>query len=288
MGVAHMTRDVEIRLIGHPTADGQMLAADAVSLITAFKDITYRLTRSVAERPGLGQADSVLEKLATVRVALQAGSTRVIFASGDETALVDPLAEQVDEAFRSIVDGMNSNERPSVLSDTVADGVDSLISALTKAAPQVELKVPGHQPRLLTMARVSRVPWQRRLAEAAHSAVLHGVLEMVDLRTARFRVRDAAGNGIELIDVMDARTTASMVGESVRVEGTLVPGQRGSRHRMTDPRITLAKATAPRFGLAPTPSVSELIAQAKSAPVPPPLNLTDEELDDLLASTRGE
>ncbi len=283
-----MTRDIEFRLIGHASADGQLLAADAVGLITAFKEVTYRLTRFVAERPTLGRADAVLERLATVRVALRSGSTRVVFAIGDEDALVDPLAEQVDEAFWSIFTGMSMNERPADLSDTVVDAVDKLIAALSNAAPQVEVQVANHDVRVLAMPEVSRTPWQRSSPQPTEPAVLHGLLEMVDLRTSRFRLRDAAGNGIDLIDVAEARSAAALVGQNVRVEGNLQIADGGQRHRMVSPHVMGAEAIETRLGLRPQPSISDLLIQARSAPsYPPPLNLSDEELDDFLAVVRG-
>ena len=48
-----MLREIEIRLIGHQSADGELLAADAIRLVTSFKELAYRLTRLIAERSGL-------------------------------------------------------------------------------------------------------------------------------------------------------------------------------------------------------------------------------------------
>lgn len=282
-----MTRDFEIRLIGHRSPDGQLLAADAVALVTAFKDLTYRLTRTVAERPGLGRTEAVLEKLATVRVALTTGSTRVVFAVGDDVALVDPLADDVDNAFYSIVMGMGTNEAPADVTDTVSDAVDSLIAAMGRAAPHVQIQVPGHHPQTLTMADVGRAPWQRSSRQSSQPAVLHGLLEMVDLRSSRFRLRDTAGNAIDLIDVVDADNAAALVGRNVRVHGALVAADGAQRHRMISPRITEGEAIGSRLGLPEHPSISDLLAQAHGAPAAPALDLSDDELDDFLAVVHG-
>lgn len=281
------TRNIEIRLVGHQSPDGQLLAADAVALIAAFKDVTYRLTRAVAERPGLGRTDASLEKLATVRVALRSGSTRVVFTVGDDAALVDPLADAFDDAFYSIVTGMETNEVPPHVTDSVSDAVDGLIGAMSKAAPQVMVTVPRHQASLLTMADVSRAPWQRSSGQPARQTVVHGVLEMVDLRSSRFRLRDSAGNGIDLIDVVEPRAAAALVGRNVQAHGPLTVGDGGQRHRMVGPHILEEEGIEKRLGLAGHPTIHDLMVQAASAPPPPPLELSDEEVGDFLAAVHG-
>lgn len=217
-----MTREFEIRLLDHDSPDGELLAADALALISSFKDVAYRLTRSIADRPGLGRTDAVLEELATVRVGLRPGSTRVVFVVGDAGALVDPLAQQVDEAFWSIVDSLDSNERPEAISDSVAESVDRLVVALQKAAPRAEILVPGHRPKLLVTRGLSRLPWQQATPESADETLPHGMFEM------------------------EAR---------------------------------------PDFGV--SSSIEELLRQARDVPIPPPLELADEELDEFLAVIRG-
>src|SRR3546814_20196934 len=52
---AMMTRDYGIRLEGQRSAPGELLASDAIALITAFKDLTYRLTRMRSEERRVGK-----------------------------------------------------------------------------------------------------------------------------------------------------------------------------------------------------------------------------------------
>ena len=96
------------------------------------------------------------------------------------------MSDLVDEAFPSIVDGMRVNQRPSSVPEPVADAIDGLVVALTKAAPRVAVTVPGHSPRLLETSTLSRAPWQRQPAAPAGEETVHGLLEMVDLRSAGF------------------------------------------------------------------------------------------------------
>lgn len=282
-----MTRDIEFRLLGHPSADGELLAADAVSLIQAFKDVTYRLTRAVADRPGLGRTATSLESLATVRVALRTGSTRLVFVVGDTSALLDPLADGVDAIFWSIVEAMETNERPTEVSDSVAESVDHLIVALQKAAPRAEITVPGHLPRLITTDAIRRGPWKRADQESAGEATLFGVLEMVDLHSKRFRLRDLAGNTVDLHDVVDADTAATLVGHRVRVSGLLGVGSGNQHHRVDGPRIELAETVEDRLLIESSPSLEEIVTRAQAMPEPAPLEISDEEMDEFLAAIRG-
>lgn len=52
---------------------------------------------------------------------------------------------------------------------------------------------------------------------------------MVDLHSSRFRLRDVAGNAIDLHHVAVAERVAHLVGEQVTVTGVLAVG-RGTQH----------------------------------------------------------
>ncbi|MDN5724968.1 MAG: hypothetical protein L0G99_03405 [Propionibacteriales bacterium] len=283
-----MTREIEIRLIGHQSADGELMAADAINLISSFRELAYRLTRSVVERPSLGRAPGTVERLAAVRVALRPGSTRVVFVVGDEAALLDPpVTDAVDETFWSIVEGVAENKRPDGVSDGVSDSVDDLVSALGKAAPQVEFRIAGRPSRFIRTATMSREPWRRRGREVTDEASLHGVLEMVDLHSSRFRLRDLAGNSVDLVDVVDALSVAHLVGEQVIAVGPLAVGQGTQHHRMEGPKIAVPEDLAARLGQAPFPNLGEMVQAAQQLPAVAAVDLTDEELDEFLAEIRG-
>lgn len=283
-----MTREFEIRLLGHPSRVGTLLASDALALIKAFKELTYRLTRAVAERPGLGRTDAALERLGTVRVALAESSPRVIFVVGDEAALdlEDPISTGVDEAFWELAEGIRLNSRPGLVSDSVADAVDQLVVALSKAAKGAELTVPGHGRVEVRTSLLSRDPWRRQIPGGTGESGIHGVLEMVDLRTARFRLRDAAQNGIDLIDVRNAEVAAHLVGEAVTATGVLALGRGTGHHRMEQAviaeRLDLDQSLGGAAG-----SLGELVQAAARKPAPPPMELAPEELDDFLAALDG-
>lgn len=201
--------------------------------------------------------------------------------------MVDPVAEGVDEAFGSIVDGLEKNLRPRDISDTVADSVDDLVVALPKAAPEAQFTVPGHPPLRFRTATLSRNPWRRATHEDAGETVVHGLLEMVDLRSSRFRLRDVAGNAIDPHDVADAERAAHLVGERVAVTGVLAVGRGTQHHRMDGATVEAAKPIEERLAISPTRPLEVLLSETRSHAAPPPMDISDEEFAEFLADIRG-
>ncbi len=199
----------------------------------------------VASPPNVAAGpNSTIEKLSMVRVSLRDGSTRLIFSVGDAQAIVDPFADLVDRDFSTIVSGMASGERPQGVPDSVAEAVDRLVVGLGAAATVVSIHVPGHGTTTLRTKNLTRVPWQRREGHV-DEARLHGTLEMVDLRSSNFRLRDSVGNAIDLMDVLDPDDAAHLVGKRVTVSGFLSVGICTHRHRMENPRIVAEESVAP-------------------------------------------
>lgn len=237
-----MTRDYRIRLEGQRSAPGEILAADAILLITAFKDLTYRLTRMVAERAGLGRTDAPLEALAQVRLGLRADTfaTELDFHVGDEAALgiSDPISRAVDAAFWSVADGIRTNRRPDALTEASAGAAGALASGLVRAAVRAAVTVPGHGEVRLATRLIRTDVWHRSPAAVAEASV-HGTLEMVDLHNGHFRLRDRNGAAVEMIDVTDAVTASRLVGAPVVATGLLATAE-GQRPRMERPRLSRA------------------------------------------------
>lgn len=282
-----MTRDIEFRLVGHDSDDGELLAADAINIIRSFRELAYRLTRAVADRSGLGRTEAALERLSTVRVSLKEGSTRVVFKVGDDEALeiADPISRDVDTAFWDIVKGVRDNHRPVAVSDTVADAVEGVIVALSKAAPVTDVTVPGHGKARLDRDQISRDPWKPSNLEEPTETTVHGRLDMVDLRSARFRLRDAAHNSIDLVAVKNVDEAALLVGQLVSATGLFALGREADHHRV-DGAIVVASHVRTTLGYAAA-SLTEALAAARQAPVPEPMELTLEELDSFLAAIHG-
>ena len=59
-----MTRDIEFRLVGHDSDDGELLAADAINIIRSFK-----LTLTVLNRSRAASVRPRPDRSATARVS---------------------------------------------------------------------------------------------------------------------------------------------------------------------------------------------------------------------------
>lgn len=278
-------RDIELRLIGHQSPDGTLRWSDNVALTEAVHTLIYRLTREVVEKPGLGRAARVVERLSEVRVGLETGSTRMVFTVGDEELVIDDQwAEEVDRSFWSLVESMNDNVCPPGTLPTIAAAMDDFVNGITRAAPKVEISIAGHEPILTDTRRLSRQPWQDAALRPTEERQVTGELQMVDLHSAHFRLQYLVGNGIELIDVLEPQQAAPLIGQRVTATGlfTIGDGQRRSRLE----KVTVTAAT-PLEGILAVPreiDLGALLAEAAALPPLAPMELPDDEFEAFLAA----
>ena len=116
--------------------------------------------------------------------------------------------------------------------------------------------------------------------------VVAGDLDLVDLRTRKFRVRDAVGNDVVLEDVENAAEAATLVGQRVRAVGTGVRGSQGQIAKLVEPHVSDAGVPAGWLERGPVDLAN--IFTARPAPsldgVP---GVDDAELEALLADLRS-
>lgn len=280
-------QQIEVRLVGQQSPDGEIVASHAASISKALEALIHRLTREAAGRAGLGRTHRVLERFAEVRlVGLGEGSTRLFYRVGDADALdiIDPLAQAVDRLFWDVVDGMITNTRPRSTTETIAAATDDLLGALIQSASGVEIAADGRRSVPLRTGDLDRSVWAPAPPPGSEDTVMIGELEAVDLRNDHFRLADTVGNRIELHAVREALVAAHLVGSRVKAQGRFVPVTGSAKPRMEDVVISAAD---PQVSLS-QPSLTDAIAAARSAPEPTiHLDLTDEELDDFLTAARG-
>lgn len=114
---------------------------------------------------------------------------------------------------------------------------------------------------------------------------LVGVLEMVDLASGTFRLRDAVGNGIALHHVAELQGAATLVGQRVSAVGWRGESPRG--HFRGVAALTLKPFVLPADLLVVAVPDWEAIA-AHTGPDPDGgADLDDEEFADLLAAMKG-
>jgi DNA-binding SARP family transcriptional activator len=107
---------------------------------------------------------------------------------------------------------------------------------------------------------------------------------MVDLHSSRFRVRDVAGNAVDLPDVANAVEVAHLVGDRVRARGVLRRGSSTQHHRLEGSVVEAAPPIADRLGIAPSATLDQLLEAARRVPAPPPIEISDAEMDEFLAA----
>lgn len=281
-------RDYEIRLRGQDSDDGEILFEDLDRIGAALKALIYRVTRAAASRAGLGRAPTEIERLSTVRVALAAGSTRLIFRVGDRGALeIDPLGLPVDAELWRIVQAMKSNIPPPDITDTVAEVVADLTAALPRAARQAAITVPGFGTCNVATDQLRPQVWTHVSSVPEAPSTVHGYLEMADLKTARLRIVDAVGNAIDLVDVRNPSEGRTLLGEQISAIGELTLGVGSKHHRMQHAFVSRRTPVPDRLGIASPDEGEQSLAHRGARPHPEPLDLSDAELDEFLAHLRG-
>ncbi|WP_144009069.1 hypothetical protein [Enemella evansiae] len=272
---------MQLRLKGHTAPDGELSALEGVALIEAFRDLIYRVTRAAADRQGLGRTDSVLEQLSSVRFGLKPGSTTITFEIGDDAALdvEDSISQTADQNFWQLARDLSQNERSPTVSESVASQMSVFVRELKRNAVDAEIAGDGHPTIKIRTADLNRDIWSPPEEPGGTERTVHGVLEMVDLHTARFRIRDVAHNTVELRDVVDAAAAAKLVGSRVTAQGRFV--DRESTPRMVG--VIVSASDVPGVLGRVDPDLEQSVQQA-AIREPEPIDLSPEELDDFLAS----
>lgn len=280
--------DFEVKLIGHQSDAGQILAQDMVNLATSTQALITRLARSAVNRRGPGRSESALEHLSRVRVTgLSSGSTVISFSFGDPEALDfdDPVSEDIDDAFWQIASGLESNSRPEHVTDSVAAAVDGLIGAFRHAAPTVEVTLPERGQVRLNSHSLDREIWQSGLEMADANVSYAGILEMLDLRNGVFRIADDVSNRVLLREVRSPHETARLVDSRVRASGRPVYAADGTLRHLID--VTIEGVTLPENWEAESPDLTKVLGRAQSPSVDGGVELTDDEFRDFMAAIHG-
>lgn len=279
-----MSMQFELRLVGVDAPDGELDAADLLAIVASLQQISTRLGRAETDAAARGRPSRAVQRVGRLRIGLAPGSTRVLFERrADAMSLDFDLADEaaVDRAFEQVIESMAHDERPSWVTDPVAEGVAELTAALKNAAPEVEFKVGGTvQARFLTQS-IHRDTWRRTAPESDPADVVDfvGRLEKVDIKRHDFRIRDDIGNEYSLPKVADDTSVMHLIGTHVRVTGVAERDALGRVASIHEARIagTVDPASDSRI----TADVP-LSAIMDSAPGPSGLGvpgLTDNEAD---------
>jgi hypothetical protein len=196
----------------------------------------------------------------------------------------DGLEQAVHDSFWEMVAALGSDQPPAWAPALVKESALAVLEAFDHAAGHVRVTSPDRAPIEIVPRRADRAVWSTRGVPADRTVELVGRLEAVDLRSTRFRLRDAAGNAIALHHVVDAERAAALVGQRALATGEAIVGDAGQVVGVEAP--TLVAAPLPESWTTPVDADYEAIIGAAPGPDPDGgVEFTDEEFAEFLAAT---
>jgi hypothetical protein len=286
---------ITLRLSGTDVPPGEIALTDLASIAGALQLLATRIGRQLVGQTGPGRTAGGAERATRLTLTgITEGSTRLQVTAGaaDTLDMDDPFEEQVMDRLWEVFGGLESGVPPDWATAPVAQAAIEFVGSVGSAARECEFtgrrgqRVRGRVA--LRPQKVNRDMWATLTAEPelVPQTGVTGDLDLVDLRTRKFRVRDAVGNDVVLEDVRNAVEAAALVGQRVRAVGTGVRGARGQIAKLVEPHVS--EADMPAEWLDRGPADLNGIFAARSAPsldgVP---GVDDAELEALLADLRS-
>jgi hypothetical protein len=278
-----------LRLIDAAVPPGEIVVKDLAALVTALQELTTRIGRDVVNTTGPGRTKQFMEEFAQLRLrAVTPGSTVLTFSKGPTDKLDIDVAEQetADARFWEIVAAIREDQRPDWATDLVAESAGRLVNALRDAAPRAALSDSAHPAVEIESSRIRVETWTsgRVLADTRMEA--RGRLEMINLRSHEFRVRDDVGVSVDLKHVLDDECVAQFVGQWVAATGDGILAS-GRLVALDNAVVELVHDPVRDLVNDEMVTIDQLIA---SAPGPDPrggFDLTDDEFASFLEVARG-
>lgn len=283
-----MTGNLELRLHGGAPPDGQIELGDLAAISAALQELTRRLARLSVEAAPVGRPSSLVAELSEMRLSgIEVGSTVLRIQRGTAGALdvALPESDDVDSRLHDVLYAMNENRRPSWSTAPVSATTRKLAIALKAAADIAQFQISDLPVVRVHTRSINPDTWASDGVTVTEHVVVSGELEAVDLKSRRFRIRDALHQAIHLEDLEDAASAAQLIGSRVQAEGVAVRDQDG--------RILVVKR--PLLTAAPLPEswtqrVSSDVAEILRSPGPTfddGIELDDEEYADLISYLRA-
>ena len=280
--------DLELRLSGLPTPDGEIALADLVAITGPLQELALRVGRLAAEEERPGRSHAAVENVTRLRLTgVAEGSTRLTIAYGQPGVLPidDGLEQRTADLFWDVVSALGSGRKPDWTTPLIDESAVRLLDALSRA-DEVALVRGAGRPMTFRPTAVDRAPWTRSGDRVADTEVtMVGLLEAVDLASGRFRLRDDVGNRIPLQRVVDPHGAAKLVDQKVSATGHPIRGAMGEFRGLDS------------AALEPFVLPQEWTADARpdwravlSRPGPDPdggAEMTDEEFAQFLAAAKG-
>ena len=282
-------RSYLLKLDAMAVPPGEIEFRDLVDLADALQLTATRIGRQVGRAEGPGRASRGIDDASSLRLrGLQKGSTGVDFVLGNASSLPDVTDElQIKQRFEEIVASIATNSPPEWVSPLVAKAAERVAaSIIASGARYFSFSSTGLNGRMITSAPVAVDKldvgvWKVEPKVTTESISVTGLLEAVDIRANRFRVRDDIGNDIRIEDVVDLESAAQLIGQRVVATGVAERDDR-SRVRLIEPSI-VAEQLPNRWFLLPSDQ-SPPLTRFPDLPV---AGVTDDEIEAFLAEIRA-
>jgi hypothetical protein len=230
---------------------GEIALADLAAVGRHLQELATRVSRWVADIDRPGRSTAVVEQAAALRLTgLRTGSTVLEVARGP-SGLLDfdvPFEESFDNRFWSMIVAIGADTPPPDAPQRVRESVVALIDALEHAAGRVEVTRTNGARIDFRPADRERDVWVAPGRVVSEDTItVSGTLEMIDLASLRFRLRDDVGNPIPLDGIADPMAARTLLG--LRAEATGHPVH-DSRGRLTAiAQAALARSLVPEAWL---------------------------------------
>ena len=286
---------ITLRLSSTNVPPGEIALSDLASIADALQLLATRIGRQLVGQTGPGRTAGGAERATRPTLSgITEGSTRLQVTAGaaDTLDVDDPFEEQVLDRLWEVFGGLESDVPPDWAKAAVAQAAIEFVGSVGAAARKCEFTGRRGQrergPVAIRPQKVNREAWTTLIAdpELVPQAGVTGDLDLVDLRTRKFRVRDAVGNDVVLEDVGNTAEAATLVGQRVRAVGTGVRGARGQIVKIVEPHVSDAAMPSEWLHRGPADLISVFATQ--SAPsLDGVAGVDDAELEALLADLRS-
>lgn len=272
------------RLSGTGLPDGQIGLLPLSDIADALQALATRIGRDAIHQRGAGRTYAAAEDVTRLRlVGLHEGSTTLAVEYGQPAVLDvdDGLESETRQRFEEVIVGLGADSRPGWTPDVVAESAGQVLEALARCVPTAEFTSSSGAAATIDTRSADRSIWRRGTTVGAELVTAVGHLEMVDLKSRRFRLRDDVGNSIALKHVRNDHDAARLIDQRVSATGMPERGDRGELAAVEAPALTASPLPAEWI---PGHDIDWSDELAKPGPdTAPAINLSDDDFAAFLA-----
>lgn len=278
-----MAKRIELHLEGMDAPAGLIDADRLVEIVKSLQEMATRLGRIETDSAQRGRPSKNLERVASLRIGLEEGSTTIIAERDvvqDSLDLDLPDEEAVDRKFAEFIESIGSDQRPDWVTGPLASTADDLVVALQRTAPKVELKIDGVSKLVFETKEIHRETWNQPAPTQADAEIkFTGRLFAVNLNTHYLQVQDDVGNKVALPKVANDIAVKHLIGSYVTITGAPELDSQGRISSVRNANIVPMVSPQEGAGAPASMTVEDILASAPGLEAGGLVGLTDDEAD---------